>query len=437
MEYEEMHKTTPCAADGRFSDDELVEYEWEAAEALACLSHPVTGDVQLYMDARDVAGLYSTEQEIAIRSEDESELDTSLLCASNNPPVTSGKSRQDLTEAEKEGRRLRRVFANRESARQTIRRRQAMQEELTRKAADLALENENLKKNKELAAAEYSSLRNKNSSLKTQMAKIVKAEVQETYDESKLTPVETPSTWTTFPTFLHNQTQATPFFWSTVFQPLQSGSQSIYGFTQELPKPLGEFKRSDQLESHMMMNKPLYILPFPFHAESNPFYPPSSNHNEQHETSVVHECSTSNPRTTVNMENHLTATPLKVETETTDSIDTIHRDILREADSGYLLNEGSGQLLGLRSKEMLQVTANSSPFVRPVITRQSIRNSPQQDNTTPDVKVTSSAGGHVAGASPKMYQATRLQMPLYIAAKARRKRKELMKLKSQCYYQFH
>lgn len=55
-----MHKTTPCAADGRFSDDELVEYEWEAAEALACLSHPVTGDVQLYMDARDVAGLYST-----------------------------------------------------------------------------------------------------------------------------------------------------------------------------------------------------------------------------------------------------------------------------------------------------------------------------------------------------------------------------------------
>lgn len=42
--------------------------------------------------------LFIQEQEIAIRSEDESELDTSLLCASNNPPVTSGKLRQDLTE---------------------------------------------------------------------------------------------------------------------------------------------------------------------------------------------------------------------------------------------------------------------------------------------------------------------------------------------------
>lgn len=83
------------------------------------------------------------------------------------------------------------------------------------------------------------------------MAKIVKAEVQETDDESKLiTSVETPSTSTTFPTFLHNQTQATPFFWS--FQPLdglplQSGSQSISGITRQLPIPLGEFKPSDQL----------------------------------------------------------------------------------------------------------------------------------------------------------------------------------------------
>ncbi|OIT27951.1 PREDICTED: uncharacterized protein LOC109213261 [Nicotiana attenuata] len=426
MNNEEIHKTTPSAADGRFSDDELVECEWEAAEVLACLSHPVTGDVQLCMDTRDAAGLYSTQKAY--------------------PPVSSGKSRQDLTDqAEKEGRRLRRVFANRESARQTIRRRQAMQEELTRKAADLALENENLKKNKELAAAEYSSLRNKNNSLKTQMAKIVKAEVQETDDESKLTPVETPSTSTTFPTFLHNQTRATPFFWS--FQPLdglplQSGSHSISGITRQLPTPLGEFKPSDKLESPTMMNKPetpLYILPFPspmpFLAQSNLFYPPSSDHNDQHETSVVHECSTSTPRTTVNTENHLTATPPKVETETTDSIDTLHRDILREADSGYLLNEGA-----LRSKGLVQVTSNSSAFVRPVIARQS--DCCQQDNS-PDVKVASSARGHVAGASPKMYQqpfscSDSASTDAIIAAKARRKRKELMKLKSQCYYhQFH
>ncbi|KAM0056564.1 putative transcription factor bZIP family [Helianthus debilis subsp. tardiflorus] len=56
------------------------------------------------------------------------------------------KSRQNLTEAEVEARKIRRVLANRESARQTIRRRQAVFEELTRKAVDLSWDNENLKR---------------------------------------------------------------------------------------------------------------------------------------------------------------------------------------------------------------------------------------------------------------------------------------------------
>ncbi|KAK4345792.1 hypothetical protein RND71_035968 [Anisodus tanguticus] len=184
------------------------------------------------------------EQEIAIQAEDESELQTSFVCALNYPPVTSSKSRQELTEyacsGRKEGRRLHRVLANRESARRTIRRRQilgvksklrlssgankylfyhATQEELTRKAADLALENENLKKNKELAAAEYNSLKNNNNNLRVQMAKIVKAEVEETDDDSKSIPVEAPNS-TTSPTFLHNQSSKVPLLLSTVFQPL-------------------------------------------------------------------------------------------------------------------------------------------------------------------------------------------------------------------------
>lgn len=80
------------------------------------------------------------------------------------------------------------------------------------------------------------------------------------------------------------------------------------------------------------------------------------------------------------------------------------------------------------------MTATSSPSIQPVIARQS--DDPQQD------KVTSSARGHVAGAFPKMYQerlscSSNASADAIIAAKARRKRKELMKLKSQCYYQFH
>lgn len=47
-------------------------------------------------------------------------------------------------QAEKEARRLRRVQANRESARQTIRRKQVLCEELARKAGELHSEKQNL-----------------------------------------------------------------------------------------------------------------------------------------------------------------------------------------------------------------------------------------------------------------------------------------------------
>ncbi|KAF8657916.1 hypothetical protein HU200_059726 [Digitaria exilis] len=58
--------------------------------------------------------------------------------------------------AEKEAKRLRRVLANRESARQTILRRQAIRDELARKVADLSSENETIKKvEKDLVLKEY------------------------------------------------------------------------------------------------------------------------------------------------------------------------------------------------------------------------------------------------------------------------------------------
>ncbi|OEL33431.1 hypothetical protein BAE44_0005551 [Dichanthelium oligosanthes] len=56
------------------------------------------------------------------------------------------RPRHMLTEAEKEAKRLRRVLANRESARQTIVRRQAIRDELARKVADLSSQNESMKK---------------------------------------------------------------------------------------------------------------------------------------------------------------------------------------------------------------------------------------------------------------------------------------------------
>ncbi|WVZ88397.1 hypothetical protein U9M48_034924 [Paspalum notatum var. saurae] len=85
------------------------------------------------------------------------------------PPAHHGPSsrpRHALTEAEKEAKRLRRVLANRESARQTIIRRQAIRDELARKVADLSSQNESMKKEKDLVMKEYLSLKETNEQLK-------------------------------------------------------------------------------------------------------------------------------------------------------------------------------------------------------------------------------------------------------------------------------
>ncbi|CAL4995452.1 unnamed protein product [Urochloa decumbens] len=78
------------------------------------------------------------------------------------------RPRHTLTEAEKEAKRLRRVLANRESARQTILRRQAIRDELARKVADLSSQNENMKKEKDMVMQEYLSLKEANKQLKEQ-----------------------------------------------------------------------------------------------------------------------------------------------------------------------------------------------------------------------------------------------------------------------------
>uniref|UniRef100_A0ACD5Y589 Uncharacterized protein n=1 Tax=Avena sativa TaxID=4498 RepID=A0ACD5Y589_AVESA len=79
------------------------------------------------------------------------------------------RPRHTLTEAEKEAKRLRRVLANRESARQTILRRQAIRDELARKVADLSSQNESMKKEKETVMQEYLTLQETNKQLKEQV----------------------------------------------------------------------------------------------------------------------------------------------------------------------------------------------------------------------------------------------------------------------------
>ncbi|KAM3341415.1 putative basic-leucine zipper transcription factor F [Capsicum galapagoense] len=306
-------------------EDELVECEMEAAQALACLAQPLISNNN--NDEFLVAGSSGCCEEQAIegQSEQESEPKTNPRHALNCPPATSRRSRQNLTEEEKEQRRLSRVLANRESARQTIRRRQAMYEELTRKAADLASENESLKKKKEMAAKEYDSLKNQNASLRLQIAKAEKAEGEETDGASTSKPVHISTTRTgpapspaPYPT--PTPSPMPPLFWPSIVQPfnsfvLQCNTPNVSGITSVLSS-------STAGESNSITNpgNPFYVLPvpclIPFNPQNSPVFPWSATLDKHPETSGVHHCDTSYP----NMENNPAATAQECETDAPDSV---------------------------------------------------------------------------------------------------------------------
>ncbi|KAF3321806.1 G-box-binding factor 3 [Carex littledalei] len=87
----------------------------------------------------------------------------------NQGEVSSLRGQRNLNESERDAKRQRRILANRESARQTILRRQAFRDELARKVSILSAENMILKKEKENATREYFYQKEMNQQLKDQI----------------------------------------------------------------------------------------------------------------------------------------------------------------------------------------------------------------------------------------------------------------------------
>ncbi|XP_059595166.1 uncharacterized protein LOC100257875 isoform X4 [Vitis vinifera] len=209
----------------------------------------------------------------------------SPMCTTTYAPHHSGKLRQNLTEAEKEARRLRRVLANRESARQTIRRRQALCGELSRKAADLSLENETLKREKELAMKEFQSLENKNKHLKAQVAKIIKPEEEKTPESISSHEMTSIPPSSNCPLLLYNQPSFTPFLWSSPERRFQNAFAS-HAVPDERENPNIDAYRT-----------PLYILPcpwfFPLPNHGNGLHLPPSLNLKDKQDAVNSQCSAS------------------------------------------------------------------------------------------------------------------------------------------------
>ncbi|KAK1389612.1 hypothetical protein POM88_017790 [Heracleum sosnowskyi] len=134
-----------------------------------------------------------------IQADEGTKLQPKYNCGKSSAPHLGGKARRKLnllTEDEKEERRLRRMLANRESARQAILRRQAHRQELARRAAELERENDNLKKEKEVAMKKYESLKSTNESLKAQLnlhGATVNVEVEETQESLKINNAHIPT----------------------------------------------------------------------------------------------------------------------------------------------------------------------------------------------------------------------------------------------------
>ncbi|KAH7671355.1 Basic-leucine zipper domain-containing protein [Dioscorea alata] len=130
-------------------------------------------DLELAMSKEEVAcqegGIINKDGENGLTEEPKSS--ENINCLSNYPTVKTTKGKHNLTEAEKEQKRMRRVLANRESARETIRRRQAFREELIKKVADLSLDNHDIKMQRERLMNEYNTLKDNNKQLKEWIAK--------------------------------------------------------------------------------------------------------------------------------------------------------------------------------------------------------------------------------------------------------------------------
>ncbi|XP_020212591.1 uncharacterized protein LOC109797089 isoform X2 [Cajanus cajan] len=258
------------------------------------------------------------------------EQDAYLLPNSSNSLVRCSKSRRNLTEEEKEARRVRRILANRESARQTIRRRQALCEELNRKAATLVVENQNLKREKELALKEYQSLETTNKHLKAQIAMSINTEVEKAPVEpessvAKVTPFSGNGPW-----FLYNHFPVPQIFWPSILESsnpvhLQNAPFNYIAIPSNANVPCSSVSESCRKQNSLINDNrtqnPCYVFPCPWlfplpqFGNGQSSSPSSSLKDKQDNLSQGNQCSSSSSLNTLANVDYQAALPIKLTTE--------------------------------------------------------------------------------------------------------------------------
>ncbi|XP_073298061.1 uncharacterized protein [Primulina huaijiensis] len=282
MEFVEKGKE----ACGELEDDRMLTFELEAAEALAGLSryssfrregerwpsHQILAESQDQgMDDEQFSGDEAATVAASMNNTKNAEAAVGQTCSTSGRSKIFRTLKQNLTEAEKEARRLSRILANRESARRTIRRRKTMYLELRGKTANLLEENLYLKKEKELVMKKYNYLKGKNEFLKAEMVKRKMAEAGERREDqsnSSRAEISTAASVTTPPLILYNHPSFVPFFWPPVV-PSSNSFSSQFISNPDGTMPTWEKPCSDQGQNGTggINNKPgtpLFLLPVPW-----------------------------------------------------------------------------------------------------------------------------------------------------------------------------
>ncbi|XP_022743277.1 uncharacterized protein LOC111294280 [Durio zibethinus] len=353
-----------------------------------------------------------------------------------------GRSSQNLTEAEKETRRLHRILANRESARQTIRRRQALCEKLTLKVADLTRENENLKRAKELALKECQFQESTNKHLKTEMAKAIKPEEGKSPGEVKLAR-QISGPCRNYPFFFYNQHPFPPFCWPSVVRsshPFQSqcGHQGIFAPPGISTPNNGRLDSSHDQENPININgprTPLYVVPYPWffslpdHRNGLHPQPSCCPKDVKDESSVNNQFSAGcSLKSVVHEEKYNSSLSIEVEKEAYGSIEASPSKL--NCTPVRLPPDGGGQCMGFNIKEEVLVPAPvCSAGTTFVVERE---NTPDHGVNTESAPIRAC---HCVGALPEENQestnyTSKKVLDAVAAAEARKRRKELTKLKN-------
>ncbi|KAG5020559.1 hypothetical protein JHK87_016414 [Glycine soja] len=125
---------------------------------------------------------------------------------------------------------------------------------ILRKAATLVTENENLKREKELAFKEYESLETTNKNLKTQIAKSINTEVEKTPVEPVSSVAEITPSSGNGPWFLYNHFSVPQIFWPSILQSSNPVHLQNTSFNSIAIPPNANVPCSSESESHHKQN---------------------------------------------------------------------------------------------------------------------------------------------------------------------------------------